>query len=316
MMSVISYAEFFLASALIFAVITLGLHVQWGVTGLFNAGVAGFVAIGAYASAIATTQPSGQHLGGFGLPIVAGWVAAALVSGLLAWCIGKITLRLRQDYLAITTFGIAIVIQILLLNLQTITGGPFGISFIPRAFESLAGNAVLFNFLNLSVIVCVAVAAYAMTRRLTASPWGRVLRTIREDEIAAASLGKHVKHYELQAFVYGAMLMGLGGAMQAHFMGFISPDNYIALLTFQIWAMLMVGGANSGKGAILGSLVVWGLWSASGWLIVHLLPDAFQARGASVRPVLIGLALVAILLWHPAGLWPNKARKSGSVKSL
>jgi len=314
MMSAISYAEFFLASALIFAIVTLGLHVQWGVTGLFNAGVAGFVAIGAYTSAIVTTAQTSQHLGGFGLPILVGCIGAVLVSGLLAWCIGKITLRLREDYLAITTFGIAIVIQMLLLNLQTVTGGPFGISFIPRAFESLAGNAVLFNFLNLTVMACVAAGAYAMTRKLTTSPWGRVLCAIREDETAAAALGKHVKRYELQAFVYGAMLMGLGGAIQAHFVGFISPDNYVPLLTFQIWAMLMVGGSSSGKGAILGSLVVWGVWSLSGWLLVHLLPDALQARGASVRPVLIGLALVAILIWHPAGLWPHPARKPDAAK--
>jgi len=288
---------------LIFAIITLGLHVQWGMTGLFNAGVAGFVAVGAYTTAIVTTAQTGQHFGGFALPMVVGCVLATLVSGALAWVIGKITLRLREDYLAITTFGIAIVIQVCLLNMQTFTGGAFGISFIPRAFESLAGQSVVFNALNLALMALVTLLVYGLTRTLTASPWGRVLRAIREDEQAAASLGKHVQRYRLHAFIYGAMLMGLGGALQAHFMGFIAPDNYVPLLTFQIWAMLMVGGAASGKGAILGSLAVWGLWSLSGWGIVQLLPAAFQAHGAALRPVLIGLALVAMLLWRPAGLW-------------
>ena len=121
------YLAFFLATALSYAIICLGLNLQWGQTGLFNVGVAGFVAIGAYTSAILTTPAGDAHLGGFGLPIVVGWLGAMLVSAAATAFDGLITLRLRADYLAITTFGIAVSIHLVALNAQSITGGPFGI---------------------------------------------------------------------------------------------------------------------------------------------------------------------------------------------
>src|SRR5262245_12938790 len=133
MLDVVGYLAFFLTTALSYALICLGLNLQWGQTGLFNVGVAGFVAVGAYISAMLTT-PAGQHWGGYGLPIAVGWIGAAIGSGLAAAVIGAITLRLRADYLAITTFGIAIVIQLFDLHAQSITGGPFGLGFLPRQF--------------------------------------------------------------------------------------------------------------------------------------------------------------------------------------
>lgn len=301
-MSTLSYLEFFLTTALILSVISLGLNVQWGFTGLFNAGIAGFVAIGAYASALLTTPPVADRIGGFGLPIVYGWVGAVLASGILAALIGYVTLRLREDYLAITTFGIAIVIQLVLINQQGWTGGPFGVSFIPKMFDSLAGKPLLFSTLNCLLLLAIVGALYLALQTLATSPWGRVLRAIREDQMAAASLGKNVKWYELQAFVLGSMIMGFGGALQAHFFGFISPDYYVPLLTFQVWAMLIVGGSGNNRGAILGSLVVWALWSASGYVLGLLIPPEYQTQSAALRPILIGVALVAILMRRPGGL--------------
>src|SRR5688572_23850845 len=119
MLDLIGYLAFFLTIALSYALICLGLNLQWGQTGLFNVGVAGFVGIGGYISAMLTT-PEGQHWGGYELPIVVGWIAAMIGSGLAAAIIGAITLRLRADYLAITTFGIAIVIQLFALNAQSV----------------------------------------------------------------------------------------------------------------------------------------------------------------------------------------------------
>ena len=107
-----------------------------GQTGLFNVGVAGFVAIGAYASALLTTPPSHGHLGGFALPILVGWLAAMLATGAASAFVGALTLRLRADYLAITTFGVAVVVQLVALNAQRLTGGAFGIAFIPRPFDA------------------------------------------------------------------------------------------------------------------------------------------------------------------------------------
>jgi branched-chain amino acid transport system permease protein len=298
----LGYGAFFLATALSYGIICLGLNIQWGQTGLFNVGVAGFVAIGAYTSALLTTPETAGRFGGFEMPMAIGWGGAALVAGLVSLAIGALTLRLRADYLAITTFGIAVTIQLLALNLQSITGGPFGIGFIPRPFASVQENALLFNLLNLALVLAVVIVLYFALERLLRSPWGRVLRAIREDETAALSLGKNARAYRLQAFALGGAIMGLAGAIQGHYIGFIAPENYLSALTFQVWAMLIVGGAGNNRGALLGAILVWGLWSASGALIAALFPPDQQARAAALQIAMIGIMLAVILLLRPRGL--------------
>jgi branched-chain amino acid transport system permease protein len=298
----IAYGAFFLTMALTYAIMCLGLNVQWGQTGLFNVGIAGFVAIGAYVSALLTTPDAADRFGGFGLPIVAGWLGAALAAGLVSFLIGALTVRLRADYLAIATFGVAVAVQLCALNLEPITGGPFGIGFIPRPFASLAGDPLAFSLANLGVLVLIVLALYLALERLLRSPWGRVLRAIREDETAALALGKSATKFRLQAFAIGGAIMGLAGAAQAHFIGFIAPDNYMPMLTFQVWAMLIVGGSGNNRGAILGAILVWGIWAGSAGAIASLFPPGEQARAASLQIVMIGVGLCAILLLRPRGI--------------
>ena len=298
----IAYGAFFLTVALTYAIICLGLNVQWGQTGLFNVGVAGFVAVGAYVSALLTTPEAAGRFGGFGLPIIAGWIGGALAAGFLTFLVGAVTIRLRSDYLAIATFGCAVAIQLCLLNLEPLTGGPFGIGFIPRPFAGSAGDPLLFGALNLAVLAAVVLAVYLALERLVRSPWGRVLRAIREDEAAALALGKNAVRFRLQAFAIGGAIMGLAGATQAHFIGFIAPDNYLPTLTFQVWAMLIVGGSGNNRGAILGAVVVWGLWAVSSSAVSAAFPPDQQARAASLQIVMIGVALCAILLLRPRGI--------------
>jgi len=302
MIDLLSYGAFFLSVALTYAVISLGLNVQWGQTGLFNVGIAGFVAVGAYVSALLTTPEAADHLGGFGLPIAAGWLGAALATGFVTLLVGALTIRLRSDYLAIATFGAAVAIHLCILNLQSVTGGPFGIGFIPRAFAGLADRPLAFSLANLALLAAVVLALYLALEHLARSPWGRVLRAIREDEPAALALGKSAVRFRLQAFALGGAIMGLAGAAQAHFIGYIAPDNYQPILTFQVWAMLIVGGSGNNRGAILGALVVWGIWALSASAVASLFPPEQQARAASLQIVMIGLALCAILLWRPRGI--------------
>ena len=313
MIDLVGYAAFFLTTALTFGLISLGLNLQWGQTGLFNVGVAGFVAIGAYTSALLTSPDAVDRFGGFNLPILVGWIAAAVVTGLAAFAIGALTLRLRADYLAITTFGVAIAIQLVVLNAQGLTGGPFGVAFIPRPFAFLQGNALAFNLANLALVAAVLLIVFAALERLVSGPWGRVLRAIREDEAAAAAIGKNANRYRLQAFALGSAIMGLAGAMQGHFIGFIAPDNYLSALTFQVWAMLIVGGAGNNRGAVVGAIVVWGLWSASSALISAVAPPEYQARAASLQIVMIGVLLAAILVWMPRGLLSERVTVSRFV---
>jgi branched-chain amino acid transport system permease protein len=306
----LGYGAFFLSTALIFALITLGLNLQWGLTGLFNVGISGFVAIGAYTSAILTTPDAADRIGGFAWPIILGWLGAVAVTAAAAAFTGYATLRLKADYLAITTFGVAVVVQLVALNAQGLTGGPFGVAFIPRPFASVQDQPVLFNFANLAVIAAATVAVFLALERLSRSPWGRVLRALREDERAAIALGKSAQTYRIQAFAVGGGVMGLAGAVQAHFIGFIAPDNYLPTLTFQVWAMLMVGGSGSNRGAVLGAIVVWAIWVGSGSLTAAIVPGDWQARAASLQIVAIGVMLCLILLWRPQGFFgPRQGRQ-------
>ena len=309
MIDLIGYGAFFLTTALIFSLVTLGLNLQWGLTGLFNVGLAGFVAIGAYTSALLTTPDDAARLGGFGLPILVGWLGAMIVGGIAAALTGMATLRLRSDYLAITTFGVAVVVQLVALNAQKLTGGPFGIGFIPRPFGSLAETPLLFNLSNLAVVCAVTLVVFFALEHLSRSPWGRVLKALREDERAAISLGKSARFYRVQAFAVGGAIMALAGALQAHFTGFIAPDNYLPILTFQVWVMLIVGGSGSNLGAVIGSILVWGIWAGSGTLTSVLFAPEQQARAASLQIVAIGVMLCVILLIRPNGLFGDRPQR-------
>lgn len=301
-LDLIAYAAFFLTMSLTYAIMCLGLNVQWGQTGLFNVGIAAFVAIGAYVSALLTTPDAVDRVGGFDLPIAVGWIGGAVVAGLAAWLVGALTIRLRSDYLAIATFGVAVTVQLCVLNLQPLTGGAFGIGFIPRPFGSLAGDPLAFGLSNLALMAAVVLALYLALQHLAKSPWGRVLRAIREDETAAQALGKRPVHFRLQAFTIGGAIMGLAGAAQGHFIGFIAPDNYLPILTFQVWAMLIVGGSGNNRGAILGAVLVWGLWALSAAVVSAFVPPEQQARAASLQIVMIGVGLCLILLLRPRGI--------------
>jgi len=299
----IAYGAFFLTMAFTYAIICLGLNVQWGMTGLFNVGIAAFVAVGAYTSAILTTPDTAERFGGFGMPIAVGWLGAAIVSGALSWAVGALTIRLRSDYLAIATFGVAVTVQLCMLNLQSVTGGAFGIGFIPRPFADLQGNALLFSLANCALMGLVVLVLYLGLQHLSRSPWGRVLRAIREDEVAAQALGKRPVRFRLQAFTVGGAIMGLAGAAQAHFIGFIAPDNYMPVLTFQVWAMLIVGGSGNNRGAIAGAILVWGLWALTAAAVSAFVPPEEQARAAALQIVAIGVGLCLMLLLRPRGLF-------------
>jgi len=306
----LSYGSFFLVFALTYAIVVLGLNLQWGYTGLFNVGVAGFVAVGAYTSAILTTPDAADRLGGFGWPVAAGWLAAMGVSGLAGLAVGALALRLRSDYLAIATFGIAVTIQLVATNAQALTGGTFGVQFIPKPMQGWLGTGLAWNLAYLALVLVLLGAVYWALETLVRSPWGRVLRAIREDEDAAASLGKRAFVFRLQSFVIGSMLMGLGGAVYAHFVGYIAPEDFLPILTFQMWAMLIVGGAGNNRGAILGALLVWGFWAAGGAALRGFIPQGEQARAAALQVVLIGLLIALMLVWRPRGVLGEEVRVS------
>jgi len=313
LIGITAYGSVFFTVALISGIACLGLNLQWGQTGLFNVGVAGFIAIGAYTSALLSTAQAGGHLGGYHWPIAAACLGAMLAAALAAALVGIVTLRLRSDYFAITTFGLAVVVQLILRNAQPLTGGAFGISFIPRPFETLADRPVLFGLANLMLVGALVTVLYSALEALVRSPWGRVLRAVREDERAARALGKSASRYRLQAFTIGGAIMGLAGALQAHLIGFIAPDNFEASLTFQIWTMLIVGGSGNNLGALLGAGLVSVVWSATGLATGVLFPPEDQAQAAALRIIAIGVLLATTIVLRPRGLLGERVTVSRHV---
>lgn len=300
----------------IYAVFCLGLNIQWGYTGLFNIGIAGFFCIGAYTSAMMTMpRPTGVYANyvkvvvALDMPFVIGLAGAALVCGLIAYFIGRITLRLREDYLAITTIGIAETVRLIFNNEHWLANGPRGLTGLPQPLSGLV-EPQYYNYIYLVIVAVVVILVYLAIERAIRSPWGRVLRAIREDEISAAMSGKDISSFKLQSFVFGAMVMGVGGALYAHYTKAISPDVFTPLYgTFIIWVMLIAGGSGNNKGAILGAYSVWGIWIGTKFL-TDLLPIALKARAPYIRFLLIGILLEIILIRRPQGLLGEEKKVS------
>lgn len=306
MIGLISYLAFFLTIALILAITVLGLNLQWGYTGLFNGGIVAFFGAGAYGLILLGGPDRIDGLGGFGLPYPLALLGGIALSGILAILVGLATTRLRHDYLAIATFGVAIAMESLVRNASYLTGGATGLRGFERPFESSIDGALQYNLLFLAFVVACLGIVFVFLETLVRSPFGRLLRAVRENERAARSLGKSPPGIRLTAFVIGAMIMGLSGALYATFYAFISPQDLAPILTFQIWAMLIVGGSGNNRGAVLGTLVVWGGWVGSGWLLTAVAPSHLQLYAGSIQYILIGSIIVCTLLWRPRGLLPEK----------
>jgi branched-chain amino acid transport system permease protein len=301
----VSYLVFFTTVASILAIAVLGLNLQWGYTGLFNGGVVAFFGAGAYGTLMLGGAPQ-PHLGGFGWPwgpALAGGVAAA---ALLAWVVGMLTLRLRHDYLAIATFGVAVAFENTMRNAQGFAGGAQGLRGFERPFRELAGNGLGWSVLYLALVLIALAATYVFLDRLARAPFGRLLRAIREDEEAARSLGKSPARIRLVSFVTGSAIMGMAGGLYGTFYAFVSPQDVLPILTFQIWAMLIVGGAGNNGGAVAGAFLIWGAWTGSGWALSRFAPVDWQLYAGSIQWVLIGSVIVGMLMWRPEGLFPER----------
>ena len=306
MIGLVSYLVFFAIVASILAIAVLGLNLQWGNTGLFNGGVVAFFGAGAYGTLIFGGGPQDGQLGGFGLFYPLALLGGMATAGLLAWGVGILTLRLRHDYIAISTFGIAVAFENLMRNAQWLGGGAQGLRGFERPLRAALGDGFLYNILFLLCVLVLLVLTYRFLETLVASPFGRQLRAIREDETAARSLGKTPARIRLTAFVTGSVIMGLAGGLYGTFYAFVSPQDILPTLTFQIWAMLIVGGAGNNKGAVLGAFLIWGAWTASGWALSRFAPIEAQLYTGSIQYILIGLVIVGMLLWRPQGLLPER----------
>jgi ABC-type branched-subunit amino acid transport system permease subunit len=298
-----------------FAMAALGLAIHFGFVGLLNFGIAGFMAVGAYGYAISTLT--------FGFPWWAAFLAAIAASAVFAVILGIPTLQLRGDYLAIVTIAAAEIVRLLLLSTTWIetTGSADGLVAYANDFRSInpfpdgvygfgpwTYTANQFWVLIFALVI-LAISAFLLWR-LVKSPWGRVIKGIREDEDAVRALGKNVFAYKMQALIVGGIVAGLGGALYV-MPSSANPMLFATSLTFFVWTALLLGGAATVFGPLLGAVIFWVLQAFLGSLLpamaqAGLLGALSSAQAGALRFVLVGILLVVIVIVRPQGIVGDK----------
>ncbi len=398
---------------IISAVMALGVNIQWGYAGLFNAGVMGFAALGGLATiiiamppvpetwqaggmgvifagvvaaatvlicvfayrklkpnrlyanltvgaiavigffttraifepavtAIELVQPAKTgYLGGLGLPVIVAWPVGGLLAAGAAFIVGRVALGLRSDYLAIATLGISEIIVAILKNEDWLTRGVKNVNGLPRptpyevdlqnaawfiefttnwGFDIQEASSIFVKLCYMGLFLAVLLFVLFLSERALKSPWGRMMRAIRDNETAAEAMGKDVKGRHLQVFILGSAVIGVAGAMLTTLDGQFTPTSYQPLrFTFLIWVMVIVGGSGNNFGAVLGGFLVWFAWIEAepvGALLIdfitlglaedsplrlHLLDSAIY-----MRPITMGLVLLLVLRFSPRGLIPEE----------
>ena len=405
-------ALFILNMGLISAVMSLGVNLQWGIAGLLNVGIMGFVGLGGLATVLISMQPvpeawnaggprilagllfgvltitlsvwvykkiknarwrffsiliflvcsffvyksiltpgvvaveavnpaASGYLGGLGLPVLLAWPVGGLMAAGAAWIIGKTALGLRSDYLAIATLGISEIIIAILRNEDWMTRGVKNVAGIPRpvpyeidlqASENFVNRAASFGLDPTTASTLFVKISYAglfglvllvlvwLSQRALNSPWGRMMRAIRDNETAAQAMGKDIKSRHLQIFILGSAVCGIAGAMMTTLDAQLTPGAYQPLrFTFLIWVMVIVGGSGSNLGSILGGFLVWFLWvqvEPIGYWLVDLITAPMDPQSpvrlhlldsvAQMRLLTMGLFLLLMVRFYPRGMIPEK----------
>jgi branched-chain amino acid transport system permease protein len=405
-------ALFILNMGLISAIMSLGLNLQWGIAGLLNVGVMGFVALGGLATVIVSMDPvpaawdagglrilfglaigaltisiaifayrkiqntrirfatlvatvaigftmyryvirpgveaveainpaTEGYLGGLGLPILLSWPVGGLLAAAAAWIIGKTALGLRSDYLAIATLGISEILIAILKNEDWLSRGVKNAIGIPRpvpyeinlqsdpyfveqvtslGIDPTAASTLFVKILYACLFSIVLLLLLWLSERALNSPWGRMMRAIRDNETAARAMGKDVTARHLQVFIIGSAICGIAGAMMTTLDSQLTPSSYQPLrFTFLIWVMVIVGGSGNNIGSILGGFLIWFLWvqvEPIGYWLVDLITATMSEDNpirthllksvAQMRLLIMGLFLLVMLRFNPKGMIPER----------
>ena len=281
----------------IYALMALGQNIITGYGGMLSLTQAGFFAIGSYATAILATR--------FGWSFWATLPIAALLSAFFGLLIGLPTLRLKGDYLAIATLGFGEIVRNVLNNWDSLTNGPMGIQRIPmpNLFSFTINPYKKYAFLFMLIITVLI--AYLLFQRLARSRMGRALTAVREDEIAAQSMGINITKYKVYAFILGASVAGIAGSFQAVFTLSVTPGTYTFMVSIMVLCMVVLGGMGNFKASILGAFIIQ---------LISYLP---QLTGLSsvippqFKQILFGLILVVMMIWRPQGLLGRESNRYG-----
>jgi len=356
----------------VFGIAALVVNLHWGYSGLFNIGVVGFMAIGVYTMTILSSPVPGQNptgsLPGFGVPLPIAAVAGMLAAAAAGYVAALPSLRLRDDYFAIVTLAFAEIVRITFKSteLQEVTlfgwtfgtGGGRGIRTFPNPFQEFFGTTgqpvvavvesvglggqLVAGWVLVAALALVLAGTYWLIVRLSASPFGRVLKGIRDDEMATQSLAKETASFKIRAFVIGCAILGLLGIVwQGMNRGYIRPGNFEPRLTFFIWIAVIIGGAGSNTGTVIGTILFVGFVYEGPAYVRRLIeefvgisgtaptfPDALVALGggdaasitlytfsqtSALRIVLTGVILIWLLKRRPEGLFGDRREVAASI---
>jgi len=273
----------------IYAILAIGLNIIMGCAALFTIANAALFGVGAYTSALLALA---------GFPFWLDILAATFMAGLISFLIGLPTLNLVGDYLAVATMGLGEILVAISRNWDSVTRGPMGLPGIPPA--SLFGFTFDSppKFLGLSAALLLVI--YLVAERLIYSPFGRVLKGIREDEIAVQALGKNAFWFKMWAFVVGGAFMGTAGSLYAHYLGFIDPSSFTLWIAFFIWSIIILGGLGNNLGAIAASFVFVAMRESLRFLG---LPANVTA---AIQQIFFGIILIVMMIFAPRGLIPER----------
>lgn len=270
----------------IYIILTLSLNLVVGYTGLASLGHAAFSCVGAYASSLLALR--------YGVSPWIGLPVGACVAAILGIAIGAPFFRLKGDYLALATFGLGVIVYSIAKNWVAVTRGPMGLPGIP-AF-SVAGIQLAGVWQYLMLVTIFVLITYFVMRRIVKSPFGRILRSIREDEVAALAMGKNVNKYKMIVFVVGAFFAGIAGSLYAHYITFIDPSSFTVMESITILLMVVFGGMGSLGGSFVGAAVL------------VIFPEMLRFLGmpssvaAPLRQMIYGLLLIVLMLKRPQGI--------------
>jgi branched-chain amino acid transport system permease protein len=270
----------------IYAIVGMALNLVAGYTGLISLAQAGFYGIGAYVAALLSLN--------YGVSFLLAIPAAVVIAAVVGFLIGFPALRIRDDFFIIATFGFQIILFQVMNNWMELTNGPLGLPGIPQ--PELFGYRLTSHIDFLVLSLALAIIVYFILRRLTRSPFGNVLRAIREDDVFALSLGKNVNLYKVTSFSVAAGLAAIGGAIYAYYITFIDPTSFTVNESIFMLSIVIVGGAGRLEGSILGAIILVSL------------PELLRFVGmpssvaANMRQILYGGALVAFMMWRPKGI--------------
>ncbi len=295
-MALYDISIYFLIMIGIYSILSLGLNLQYGFGGLVNFGLVAFFAVGAYTGALVAAA---------GLPFAAGLPAAALTSALLGFVVALPASKLPVSYWAITTLGIGEVIRMITLNEEWLTKGSFGIAGIAQPLEKFI-KTDYYTIFYLLFVWTLVLLVFLLVTRLAGSPLGRLLKAIREEDELASAMGKPVFLIKLKIMSLGAAMAGIAGALYAYYVTYISPFDFMPLITFLVWAMVILGGKGNIFGSIVGAAVIVAFYNSTRYLkdIWDISPDTL----ASLRMVAIGVLIILTVLYKPEGLLEEKKK--------